>query len=287
MFGYVKPCRPQLRVCELQAYKAVYCGLCVQLGRTFGLPARFTLSYDATFLALLAMAAAPQEPVIRPGRCLFNPLRKEPICQPNPSLAFAADTAALLLYHKLRDDLSDKGFWGRTGARAALFWFRRTLRDAARRQPELAGVFARHMERQRALEQARTPGIDEAADPTAQMLAAVLPLADPSQSRVLERLGYLVGRYIYLADAVDDLEKDRAAGSYNPLLLREGDLEDIRQAGLGSLYLTIGEAGATFQLLEVRRFGPILESILTLGLHETADSLLPPEARRAGEKTTS
>ncbi len=285
MFGYVKPCRPQLRVCELQAYKAVYCGLCVQLGRAFGVTARFTLSYDATFLALVGMAVSGEEPDIRPGRCPFNPLRKEPICQPNPSLSFSADAAALLLYHKLRDDLSDKGFWGRMGARTALFVFRRVWRDAAGRQPELARIFEEQMERQRGLEQARTPDADQAADPTARMLAAVLPLLDPDQSRVLERLGYLVGRYIYLADALDDLEADRDSGGYNPFLLREGSLEEQKQAGLRSLYLTIGEAGTTFQLLEVRRFGPILENILTLGIHETADSLLlPPKARKAREK---
>ena len=32
MFGYVKPCSAQLRVCEYETYKAVYCGLCKQLG---------------------------------------------------------------------------------------------------------------------------------------------------------------------------------------------------------------------------------------------------------------
>ena len=52
----MRPLEGQLRVCELEAYKAVYCGLCRQLGQSFGLPARFTLSYDASFLALLGLA---------------------------------------------------------------------------------------------------------------------------------------------------------------------------------------------------------------------------------------
>ena len=54
----MRPLEGQLRVCELEAYKAVYCGLCRQLGQSFGLPARFTLSYDASFLALLGLALA-------------------------------------------------------------------------------------------------------------------------------------------------------------------------------------------------------------------------------------
>ena len=56
----MRPLEGQLRVCELEAYKAVYCGLCRQLGQSFGLPARFTLSYDASFLALLGLALAEE-----------------------------------------------------------------------------------------------------------------------------------------------------------------------------------------------------------------------------------
>lgn len=274
MFGYVKPCQPQLRVCELQAYKAVYCGLCVQTGRTFGLLARFTLSYDATFLALVAMGVAGEDPEIKPGRCIFNPLRKEPICQPNDSLSFAADVSALTLYHKLKDDVADSGFGRRLMARSLLWIFRRVWRDATARRPEIAASMAEQMERQRLLEQQKTPSADEAADPTGQMLAAIFAPLDPDQSRVLERLGYLVGRYVYLADALDDLDKDRKSGSYNPFLLRPGTEDEVRMSGLASLRLTVGEAGATYQLLNVERFAPILENILTLGMRQTADGLL-------------
>ena len=56
MFGYVKPYKPELRVRELEEYKAVYCGLCRELGQSFGLFARFTLSYDFAFLAMLKTA---------------------------------------------------------------------------------------------------------------------------------------------------------------------------------------------------------------------------------------
>ena len=48
MFGYVKTCTPQLRLCEWEAYRGIYCGLCRTLGRRFGPLARLTLSYDFT-----------------------------------------------------------------------------------------------------------------------------------------------------------------------------------------------------------------------------------------------
>ena len=56
MFGYIKTCTPQLRLCEWEAYRGIYCGLCRTLGRRFGPLARLTLSYDFTFYATLEMA---------------------------------------------------------------------------------------------------------------------------------------------------------------------------------------------------------------------------------------
>lgn len=56
LFGYIRPFQPELRIKEYEAYKSVYCGLCKELGRQYGIFARFTLSYDFTFLAILSMA---------------------------------------------------------------------------------------------------------------------------------------------------------------------------------------------------------------------------------------
>lgn len=279
LFGYIKPDIPQLRVCELEAYKAVYCGLCRQLGKSFGLLARFTLSYDTTFLALLAMGVAETEPDIAPGHCPFNPLLRKPVCGSDPALDLSADVAALMLYWKLRDDLADEHGLRRLAARGGLLLVSGAYRRAAARQPALDEILGRMIRDQAALEAAGCANIDQAAEPTAQALSAIFATLSPEekQQRVLRRLGYLVGRFVYLADAVDDLEKDRASGRYNPFLAAGQEApEDLRQRAKGSLYLTIGEAERTWQLLTVRRFAPILENILTLGLMAAADRLASP-----------
>ena len=56
MFGYIKADKPEMKIKEFEIYKAVYCSLCKELGKSYGLLARLTLSYDFTFLALLNMA---------------------------------------------------------------------------------------------------------------------------------------------------------------------------------------------------------------------------------------
>lgn len=225
------------------------------------------------------MAVAEPEPDIAPGRCPFRPLPRRPVCGSSPALALAADAAALMLWWKLRDDLADEGGFRRLAARGGLLLAAGPYRRAAGRRPALDEALERMTRDQAALEAAGCRNPDEAADPTAQMLAGLLASlsGEEGQQRVLRRLGYLMGRFIYLADALNDLDKDRAAGRYNPFAAAgSDDPAALRQRARGSLYLTIGEAERAWQLLTVRRFAPILENILTRGLMAAADRLASP-----------
>ena len=164
---------------------------------------------------------------------------------------------------------------------------RRQYRRTAERYPTIDAVFAGEMSRQRKLEAGESVHLDELCEPTAKMTAAMMGLLSekPDEHRVLERLGYLLGRYIYMADALDDWEKDRKNGSFNPCLRLEGEPEALKRWAKTSLLLTIGEMGATLDLLELRRFQPILENIIRLGLPQTVEELqLSPKQRRKREK---
>ena len=76
MFGYVKAYKPELRIKEFEFYKAVYCSLCRDLGKKYGIVSRFSLSYDFTFLALLNMSLKNGCNEIERKSCVFNPLKK-------------------------------------------------------------------------------------------------------------------------------------------------------------------------------------------------------------------
>ena len=269
MFGYIKTCTPQLRLCEWEAYRGIYCGLCRTLGRRFGPLARLTLSYDFTFYATLEMALREEVPEFRRRSCGVNPLRRCRHCEENEALNRAADMAILSLWYKAADTIADGGFFGRCGG------------------PTVDAVFAGEMDRQRALEAAGDTSLDELCEPTAKMTAAMLSLLseEPGERRVLERLGYLLGRYIYMADALDDWEKDKKHGDFNPFLQCEDEPEALKRHARASLLLTIGEMGTALDLLELRHFGPILENIIRLGLPQTVEELqLPPKQRRKREK---
>ena len=115
--------------------------------------------------------------------------------------------------------------------------------------------------------------MDKAADPTAKVLSKILMLCseDQLQKRVLERIGYCLGRYIYLLDAACDLEDDIKKGRYNVLKADvQGNVKEYaKERTEPQLYFCVNEAAKAFELLEIKKYKPILGNIIYLGLEET------------------
>lgn len=287
MFGYIKPFKPQMRICEYETYKAVYCGLCKQLGRQYGPFSRLTLSYDFVFLALLGMSLNEEGPqTFSPARCLLNPFRSIPHCGDCAHTRFAGGVAVMMLYYKALDNYNDGSVFEKLITMLYLPFLGCAYRKAADRYPEVARIIYETISKQSQLENESCDSVDRAAEPTAQALSGILELLsqDAAAQRVLRRFGYLLGRYVYLADALDDLEEDCKKGSYNPFLLREriaapdaGQLARIRGDAKGSLFLTIGEAIKIYDLLELYHYKPILDNIVQLGLRDTVNRILQPK----------
>ena len=268
MFGYVKPYNPELRVRELEEYKAVYCGLCKQLGRSFGVFARFTLSYDFAFLAMLKTALDREIcPETERCACIAHPFCKRIRVRENAAMQMAARAAMISVYYKLSDDREDEGFFRRIGAALLLPFAKRARRKALAFADGAAAdeAAAKMSAAQAQLEAEKCQIPDAAAEPTANFLAAVLKncAATAEQAAVLERFGYLLGRYVYLCDALDDLEDDRQRGRYNPFLYAGGE---AAIAAKNALFLTTAELSDDFDLLELHRYEGILENIIRIGL---------------------
>ena len=268
MFGYVKPYNPELRVRELEEYKAVYCGLCKQLGRSFGVFARFTLSYDFAFLAMLKTALDSEIcPETERCACIAHPFCKRIRVRENAAMQMAARAAMISVYYKVLDDREDEGFFRRIGAVLLLPFAKRARRKALAFADGAAAdeAAAKMSAAQGQLEAEKCQIPDAAAEPTANFLAAVLKncAATAEQAAVLERFGYLLGRYVYLCDALDDLEDDRRRGRYNPFLYAGGE---AAIAAKNALFLTTAELSDDFDLLELHRYEGILENIIRIGL---------------------
>ena len=285
MFGYIQTCKEELKVREFEAYKGIYCSLCRQMGKEYGLLTRFSLSYDFTFYALLRMAREERCAGFRKGRCVFNPLAKcRFLKETSASLSLAAGVAVILVYYSIKDKLRDQAIKSRIKAAAAYLPFARAHRKARKKHPELERIAAQIMTQQAQLENDRCESLDKAADPTARLLGALFSYGEESESdrRIFQRFGYCMGKWVYLMDALDDLEEDRKSGDYNPFLLAYAgqSMEELRENARALLNVTMAEAAAAMELAEYRRFKPIIDNVIYLGSVQMRDKVFNQEKKK-------
>lgn len=263
MFGYVRPCRPEMKCRDFDLYRATYCGLCRCLRQKYGLIAPMFLNFDFTFLALLLWEPEENFKPCR-GRCHANPLVKHDMCPTSPALEEAASESVVLAWWKLQDSVQDDGFWGGLSARGLSFLLRRAYKKASRDCPDFDRQVRQSLGELNQLERENCPSLDRTADSFARLLQAAAP-QDGEKGRVLSQLLYHLGRWIYLVDARDDMAEDQEKRRYNPVAARfgpEGDDESLKRTMNHSLELV----GAAFQLGDFGCRTPVLENILYLGL---------------------
>lgn len=278
MFGYIKPYKPEMKVREFDTFKAIYCGLCKQLSHVFGPFASLTLSYDFTFMATVSLAMKETCGGFQKCACVANPLKKKACAVPCDDLTYCASAAMLMLYYKLKDDIADERFSKKLRSALLLPLAALAKRKAKKLYPDADHILNEMMQKQAALEKDGCTSVDRAADPTAAALSKLCAVfsKDTKQQTVLSRFGYLVGRYVYFADAFDDLEKDEKQKSYNPFLAAYPQLsaQQRRERASEVLNLTVGEIAPAYELLEIRRYKPILDNIVYDGFHDAIRSIL-------------
>ncbi len=268
MLGYIKAYKPELRMKEFELYKAVYCSLCKQMGKRYGFLTRFTLSYDFTFLALLNMSLASDVCSVGQGRCVCNPLKKCSYCKNSEKeLLMPSAASVIMVYYNIRDNVADEKGIKKLFYRFLSLLFKRAHKKAAADFPEIEKAVATYVERQAAAEKSEMVDMDAAAAPTSEVLSFLFPLcsSDERDKRALQRLGYCLGRYIYLTDALADLPEDRKKRRFNPLIGYE-DAEDRVER---SIYMCINESISAFELINIRQFKNILGNIIYMGLEDT------------------
>lgn len=293
LFGYVRPYAPELKMKEYDAFRAVYCGLCHQLGRSFGFWYRLTLNYDFVFLALLYYGQHKELPEVTKGRCAVNPLQKVPLCALDKGMVFSSDIASIMIYYKIKDNISDTGKLPSIGWKFAEKFFRGSWRKAAQREPEADKIISDMMLEQKKVEENKTPSLDAASDPTAKAFSEIAGKffpEDSSDRAKMERLGYLVGRYVYLCDAVDDIEDDCKHQNYNPLIYRyldgdfnSGKIEYAKEQAKSALYMTIGEMSYISNDIEFTCFKPIISNIIDMGMKQSLEDILNKEGKTSDE----
>lgn len=285
MFGYVRVNKPEMKVKEYEAYRGLYCSLCKSLGKHFGVLSRLTLSYDITFLLLMRLSFTLAVPEFKKGRCPFNPSKRCNYClNADDELKYSAAVSMMMFYFKVKDNISDSGFFRRILMYLLLPYASLKYKKAEKMYPEVALMISESMKRQSENEKSGTALTDKAAHESADVLGKILSYKLPDEDGNIYRFGYGVGKFVYLSDAADDIEKDIKNKSYNPFVkkysLTAAPTEEIKNEIEALLNMCAGMVCEAFDKTENKTLAPIVENIIYDGMENTMRNILKGKEKK-------
>ena len=270
LFGYVLPHIPNLKVYEHEIYKATYCGLCKHIKKKVGGFFRLNLSYDMVFFAMFFIAYLEENFSFEKKFCKLHPFKKRFCVKNCQSLNKAANIGGIFCYFKVKDNITDcKGFKKFLNY-ILLIIIKKSYNKIKEKENKIAVLVSEYVKDQNILEQKQNLSLDNYSHPTADCLGNIFKSLSKNEqdSMVLYRIGYMLGKYIYLMDALDDFKKDVKNKNFNPIVaakLKKTDAEMFNETNQ-LINFSISQLAESFEKLTLNKNVEILRNIIYLGL---------------------
>ncbi len=260
MFGLVTASVEELTQEEKLRYGAVYCGICREIKKSDGQICRMGLQYDMAFLALLLMSLYEPEEPGGDRACALHPVKKRPWVT-NEYIRYAARMNVALAAYKAKDDWQDDK---KLSAKVLSSVFGKNEADIATLFPRQCESMETCLRELNALEKDNCANPDEPANCFGRLMSELMVYREDLWSDALRKIGFHLGRFIYLADAAIDYSKDQKQKKYNPFLAM-GAGENYSQ---WEQYLVLAMAGCTdaYERLPLVQDKHLLDNILYSGV---------------------
>ena len=270
MFGYVKVNKMDLTYREYEHYRGYYCGLCKCLKDNHGEISRLSLNYDITFLVLvLTSVYKPKSKVIEEG-CITNPFKKKKKII-NEITEYAASMNVLLAYYKLEDNLKDD-----KGLKDIISYnlYKNKLKRAYEKYPKKAEIIKEQLDILYNLEMQKNTNIDLVSNTFGNLMSEIFAYKEDEYESELRRIGFNIGKYIYLLDAYEDLDKDYKKGRYNPFIDYIDKKEELKQRVDKLISLCLGMLSNSIDRLNLKMNTGIIENIVYSGVYLRYQNIL-------------
>ena len=278
MFGYVIINKGDMKFKEFDIYHSYYCGLCQMLKKQYGFTGQLTLTYDMTFAVMLLSSLYEPEVSEDVVNCVAHPLEKHQTRQ-TIYTEYGADMNVLLTYYKCMDDWEDEKKFAALGYGKIL---QRKNNRLSYRYPEKAEKIRKLLEELSQMEKAGETDIDKMSGCFGRIMEEIFAWKTDVWEGSLRRMGFYLGKFIYILDAYDDVEKDVKNGNYNPFAekyIMKGFDEQVRQL----LIMMMAQTCREFEKLPIIKYTDILRNILYSGVWCRFEALAR-KRREAGEK---
>lgn len=249
--------KPELKFKEFDIYRGYYCGLCNSLRRRYGVVGQLTLTYDMTFLSLLLSSLYEPEVKDEMHRCIVHPAQKHRMISTKYT-DYVADMNILLSYYKALDDWKDDH-------NILKLAFSKMIKTKNTSYKKKADAITSLLTELGTREKENETNIDIMAGIFGKIMALLFSPEQDQWSSSLERMGFFLGKFIYILDAFDDLEEDIRKNHYNPFksICNEPDFDDRIKS---MLTMMIAECSKEFEVLPIIENANILRNILYAGV---------------------
>jgi len=263
MFGYINVNKSELSEENQKIYQAYYCGLCQRLREHCGKRGQILLSYDMTFLELLLTGLYEPEEKERAFVCAIHPTKKQTALE-NEVSDYCAAVNLMLAYHNLMDDWKDEKKYSKVYMANMISKY---YLKFAEQYPRQAKAIESYMENLSIYERQKESNIDLVAGLTGEMLGEVFAWKEDEWYQELKTLGFYMGKYIYLMDAYEDIDKDEKKDNYNPLrILKKDNPKDFETLTRLMMTSMMSECAKSFERLPILLHADILRNILYSGV---------------------
>lgn len=262
MFGYIAINKAEMKFKDYDIYHSYYCGLCKVLKKNYGIRGQLTLSFDMTFLIVLLTGLYEPETKTETINCIAHPFEKH-IARTNKLTDYAAAVNLILSYYKCKDDWDDER---RKKGYAAAKLLAPKMKTVKEHYPEKVSAVSSGLKQLSILEKQDEQNADIMAGTFGEIMAELFVFRHDEWESSLRKIGFFLGKFIYLMDAYEDVPKDIKTGNYNPFKQAFSDNPDFADDCRELLTMMMAECSREFERLPILLHADILRNILYSGV---------------------
>lgn len=277
MFGYLDIDKKNIEDGQRGLWQSFMCALCFSTKKLFGNIPRMFITNDINTFNVLFHSILQTDVELTKSRCFAHPVRKQTMVA-NDELTDKLSIANVLLTRwNLYDDVvDDKSF----KKKVALSAFSRAYKKAKKMWPQLDQTICNRYTELRDLEQSGCSSIDQVAHSFAVLSQDFCSLTlGENDSEFAQNLCYNLGKWIYLIDALDDIEKDLKHKQYNPFvscysLSAVNEITEHIADIQFTMYAVLNRIAQCFNDLSLTKYHCVLTNILFQNIRQRTAEIL-------------
>ena len=261
MFGYIVINKPEMKIKECLRYGKYYCGLCHSMREQYGICEQTSLNYDATFACVLLTALYTPKTYKGKKLCVVHPLSKKEFLK-NDIIDYIADMNIVLAYYKCLDDWKDDKNIAKLGYSSVI---RKSVKKIRKKYPKKIKFIREHLQNFYEYESKNILDIDKMSGAFGEVMGEILAYREDEWEKELRRLGFYLGKFIYILDAYDDIDEDIKKNRFNPLV-KQYDSDNFDEYVKKLLMMSAAELAKSFERLPIIDEVAILRNIIYSGI---------------------